>query len=519
MKIATMSARWRLLVSLVFLLAWVSAPTTVARAQVSQPFAGNNDVYKSSSQQWGSSAFIDASVLFNTDICVTINNILTGSSYPSGGAVIDARGIGVGLESISCSMNPFAPAPGGAMPAPSVVLLPATTINIGETWVLPHKTRIVGVGTHWSESGSSWASTTLSAENPFSGTDMIDMGSASPSVCPGGSGAYVCQGVVIEHLRLVGGAGNAVNGIVNQSAQQESYVNDVALHDIGETGTGGPLVAGLVVQPGAGDSGPYSNIYFTASGACLDGNQGYACPQTACVQISAQTRGLHGISCIGGSIDATHSPQAAVHLDANSNTLEDVYTESWYDGVVVGDNVPNGGVSAVSGNALRNITGHSGGWGPFLNSTVHICNPATSYAASSSACTTSSNWSVKDVSILGAASNEGGQSPAVSTIQDDLTNTTINSSSASAFVGMYVLGQQVPAGGGTKGAQYSRFTTSPGSTAQGPVPDWGVGSTPPSPGDLCASPGALYSNAQSVNPGSNSSVYVCTSSSGWQAVI
>jgi hypothetical protein len=64
------------------------------------PTAGNNDVYNSSGPK-PSSAFIDAQALFfdrlGSDLCDTIYGLLSGKAgfptYPSTGAVIDARGI------------------------------------------------------------------------------------------------------------------------------------------------------------------------------------------------------------------------------------------------------------------------------------------------------------------------------------------------------------------------------------------------------------------------------------------
>ena len=73
---------------------WFVVSTVPAEAQ-SQ---GNNAVYYQSGSSGacckGSGAFIDASVFVNTtnsDICKVLNSILTGTTYPPAGAVIDAR--------------------------------------------------------------------------------------------------------------------------------------------------------------------------------------------------------------------------------------------------------------------------------------------------------------------------------------------------------------------------------------------------------------------------------------------
>jgi hypothetical protein len=509
-----LAARWLVFVSLMAALAWVSASPVSVQAQTQ----GNNDVWtvsQGSPKQTGSSAFIDASVFASqySDICETLYEIMTGGTgvtYPSGGAVIDARGINSGL---SCRTgSPWQRNGYSYINVPSVILLPAAWIYIYGTWVLPPNTRLVGEGRYY---------TSLLAAGTFDGTDMIDMGSST--VCPESG----CQGVVIEHLRLDGNGNPAnnvsLNGIVNGYSQTGSYVNDVTLADLGAA-SGGTFSAGLTIGPGGADSGPYSNIYFNAAGPCSKSNGPlFVCQPTACVQISAQTRGLHGISCIAssGTDNATEAGQAAVHLDASSNTLDDVYIEGWYDGIVVGDSGPANGT--VAGNTLRNITGHYGGHGPLWNSVVHICNPALSYSGSPSACvgTPNSNWTVSDVSIVAVASDgSNGQLGCANgpcntvTVEDDLTGATINTSDYTGFAGLYVVGEQVPAGA----TAYSRFTTSPGpNSSTGTVtvvPAWGVGNVPLSAGTTCNSLGAVYSNTSG-----SSSVYVCTASNGWQPIV
>jgi len=76
-----------------------------------QGTVGNNAVFNSSGscspQCVGSSAFIDAYILFNHDICTTLYNILNGTSGNGSftpGAVIDARGIS-GTGALTCPAN------------------------------------------------------------------------------------------------------------------------------------------------------------------------------------------------------------------------------------------------------------------------------------------------------------------------------------------------------------------------------------------------------------------------------
>jgi hypothetical protein len=132
------------------------------------------------------------------------------------------------------------------------VLFPASAILITATWTLPNNTKISGEGLN----------TLLKAIDPdpqhhFLGTAMISMGSLDS--CP----SEGCSGVAVEHLFLsdqTNSTQGSLNGIVNNYLQTPSYVNDVKLINIRLTGL---LIGGS--GPGAIDSGPYSNINFTAS--------------------------------------------------------------------------------------------------------------------------------------------------------------------------------------------------------------------------------------------------------------
>jgi hypothetical protein len=111
---------------------WFSACPTPAAAQ-SQ---GNNAVYYYTTANPGvcctlSVAFIDATVIAidhsNPDFCATIYKIITGAfySYPTGGAVIDARGIGG--AALTCTHGTPWLESGIYANVPSTILLPATT--------------------------------------------------------------------------------------------------------------------------------------------------------------------------------------------------------------------------------------------------------------------------------------------------------------------------------------------------------------------------------------------------------
>jgi len=79
----------------------------------------------------------------------------------------------------------------------------------------------------------------------------------------------------VEHLKLQQ-ANHPLGGIVNQYAEQSSYVNDVTLQNLGGTGI-------LIEAP---NSGPYTDIVFIAD-PNMSSCSGTSCP--VCVDIEAQT--------------------------------------------------------------------------------------------------------------------------------------------------------------------------------------------------------------------------------------
>jgi hypothetical protein len=129
------------------LFTWTLACPSPSAAQGSQ---GQNAVYNNSQQGVvvSSPAFIDASMFIDpqhTNICAVLNKILdpTQGILPAAGAVIDARGLNTTNTSMICQASPWVNIAG---PIPSTILLPAGTIYITKSWVLPNNTRVIGEG-------------------------------------------------------------------------------------------------------------------------------------------------------------------------------------------------------------------------------------------------------------------------------------------------------------------------------------------------------------------------------------
>ncbi len=422
--------------------------------------AGLNTVYNSTSTT-PSVALIDASIFSATngnDVCKNIQSALTQlhNCHPVQGAtegIVDARGV-PGLP-MTCTVDPFAI----GTTTKTTVLLPAGTIPIQIPWVLPANTRLIGQGPQV---------TKLTLGPGFNGIDMIEMGGVtvgSMIYCSGSTLFYNCQGIQIEHLGLDGsGSTGPTNGIVNQFAEELSFVNDVALDNLSGTA--------LVLKGGANgqstNSGPYTGITSHTS-----------LSTSVCVSIDggntsggfADTRGIHGLSCV-----STASPMntAAVTLDGSNNSLEDVYISGYADGVKIGSKNP------AQNNVLMNVSGTN------VTSLIHIANTANSVPGTTGFCPSpkllgTGTYNVCDTTIIAAGITSGG----TYVILDDLTGTMI-ATSATASVGLYALGEQVSVGNLIYG--YSRYTTS---SAQ---PAWySYAGAPPISSGTCI-PGSLFSN-------------------------
>lgn len=362
------------------------------------------------------------------------------------------------------------------------------------TWTLPNNVRLVGES----------AFTVLEDQSStFTGSNLITMGSS------GCSSSMICSGISVEHLQLKQ-TNHSLGGIVNQYAEQSSYVNDVTLQNLGGTGI-------LIEAP---NSGPYTDIVFIAD-PNMSSCSGTSCP--VCVDIEAQTQGLHGITCHGNAATAVYVPDqdvsAGIRVNASNNSLEDVHIEAFWDGIRVGDEV-----SATANNiVLLNVHGSKDPYGTVTN-VVHICGglPSSQYGMCPH------YGSVSNLTVLGAndLNNTSYTScPPMSpytcstAIQDDVTGTSIAAAASTGNtatgiqVGFYALGGEI----GTSSGIYSRFAITASftpATDGTPTPSWGVGTTAVG-GSSCLTPGALYSNTL-ANSGT-SSVYVCTGGS-WTSI-
>lgn len=449
---------------------------------------GWNAVYGSGSNNVAASyAIVDATQYGSgSDICAMINNVFVAYN-PSApfGVVVDARGVTTPSTCSGTNDYPWyelvATIPN--MGFSNVVLLPAGTITIGATWILPSNTHLIGQGP---------TTTVIQAASSFSQSDMIDMGEENQSgPCAISVAVYDCPGIVIEHLKLVGnGSGSAnkpVYGINNCCAQEISSVNDVFITNV---------VTGLALTDSFSEnSGPYTNLLISGTNTCL------AIGPSTSGNNMINTRGVHGLSCVVASTST-----AAITIDAPNNSLEDVSISgpSGADGILIGSkNVP------AEGNTLINIQGSG------LQNVIHISSQTNSNPNNNSGncpyLMSGSVFDVCDLTILGVA-NSGS----TNTIRDDLTISGTPTTLKDSTLGVYVLGENIPSGSAPPNyVGYTRYTTA---TTAGDIngPSWLVG--PNGPTGTCAV-GTLFSCTGTTTACRSAALWQCVGgSTPWQAI-
>jgi hypothetical protein len=472
----------------------ISLPQAWAQTQ------GQNTVWKNATTKAGSSAYIDASVFgsTSTDLCFDIYSALNSVGSPAG-VVIDARGINTGNSTkdsdnnLECASGTTPWYRGGTiLTTPASILLPSGTIDISTTWVLPNRTRVFGEAMNSYGLTSGGNGTSIAWTTSGSGP-MIQFGGlqSGTQLCPTVNSAPVCTGISFQDVYLYGDGQNIV-GIENDYAQDLSYVDHVSFSSIGGTG----------LKVTANGSGPYSNL------SCVSNAKSSAYPM-ACVELQASnTLGLHGMTATPSvNPPVPIQPEVAIYLDGSNNTIEDIHTEGFADGVRVGQN------AASYADTLLDVNAGDGA-GSVTND-IHICG--ADVPPSPAAACSSPYFTVEDLSIVGSLSVHvaGGGNTITATLQDDVTGVWLEQPTNTSSVGLYLLGDLDTIG---SVHAYSRFTTSPYTTSPQITPTWSVGSGTPTTGAACSNPGSLYTNT-----GTGSTLYVCVPGSGagtgWQPVV
>ncbi|MGA8745667.1 MAG: hypothetical protein WB507_07370 [Solirubrobacterales bacterium] len=472
---------------------------------------GDNAVYTTGNILAASSAWIDASAFCGssgsntcggsgTDVCMMIKSAL--GNLPSNGGVIDARGVvSTTGGAQTCSVNPFATIAQNNV-VPINVLLPASTIILLSSWTLPNNTRLVGEGEFTVLEGNTGGGSYSAALIEMGTPPAVGVSCASLPYTP-------YSGISVEHLKIMGlAAAPAYGGIDNQCAQSSSYVSDVDIVNVKSLGIG--------IGPGAANSGPYTTLSVTDCGGSST---------SACVDLEAQTAGLHGLTCIGNTTTSAPSVPAypGIIVNAGNNSIEDVHVEAYWDAIEIGDTA-----SAVRNVLVSNVKVAKNGTCGGVANAVHICGP--NYDPSLGKCAAFGTGTVTNVNILDVANFTYPWN----SVKDDQTGvqgigTIISSCNMSncpnpISTAIYTLGGLDGTGLNNDG-QYARLASNPASATDHygsnttVVATWGVGNNNNSgiPSGTCYTPGAIYS----YTPGGTDALYVCTfSGSGlvWMAI-
>jgi hypothetical protein len=343
-------------------LAWPN--TLLAQSQ------GNSVVYNSTPALTYSTAYLDASAFATGQgFCAIVGTAL--GKLPSGGGVLDARGINSSNSTMKCAGSTPWSALTSAVPA--LILLPAGTIQTNTSWIVPNGTKLVGLGPGVTVIEADASISAAILQMGYTGTPT----SPKYNFAPCGT-SNVCNGIGIESLTVAANGNTVSYGIENTNSQELSYVKHVDLK--GMTGTG------LYVASGGQNSGPYSDITVTMASSTPE-----------CAQISqVNTRGIHGMNCTG---DTTGT---GIYLDGSNNTIEDVHFSELSYGIQVGVN------ENAQSNVLLNITGDS-----TVSTIIHLSTSNT----------------VTDLSIMDAGNDGSGND----TIKDDLTSTTLTDSNVGIY--------------------------------------------------------------------------------------
>jgi hypothetical protein len=199
--------------------------------------AGQPAVAKTASSLVTDQNYWDASQFTGSptnDICGKIHAAWI-ASMGSTGATIDARGI-TGPQ--SCSASPFPSA------ATGVLLLGSTVISTAVTWQIPSDVHLLGIG-NVGPTDTGGANTVIRAASGLTGA-VVQLGNGS-------SQTFDAQ---VMNLTVDGNA-IATIGILNNSAEEGSFVQDVNILNVPGTGL---EIARYNSTTSPNNSGPYRNI-------------------------------------------------------------------------------------------------------------------------------------------------------------------------------------------------------------------------------------------------------------------
>jgi hypothetical protein len=360
-----------------------------------------------------SASIVDASIFSGANICAQINAAWTWAQTPvshSGAgltsATIDARGI-TGLQNCSASPFPLNIVTTGNN-ANGTLLLGNVQITTSVTWQIPSRVHVVGIGVN---PLSDDALTTPTYHNT-----VIKAGSGvTGAVVQLGNGSGLSFDAQIKSLTVDGDAIASI-GILNDSSQEGSTVEDVDIFNVPGTGL---LINSASSSVFPNNSGPYRNINIqynsTTCPSCNSANTvGVGVIYTGAGNIGI-IRGIDNVTVSGaGTImgePGTFGP--CIQIRGYPVQVTNSHVEYCTTGIQIGSSGGGGGFPETYNVEIQNVS-------IFPNGT--------------------SNW---NITIQDAADIllSGITAWSTDVLQDNVTgNTIIGTSGQPYFLGYYLLG-------------------------------------------------------------------------------
>jgi hypothetical protein len=311
-------------------------------------YLGYNIVGDGASTISPSPSIIDATVFSGADACAKIAAALAALPPDSSGnlsGTVDARGF-VGTQ--HCGSNPFNLTT-GLFTGQATVLLGAALYQATTTWIIPNRSRVLGIGAAVSTTGNTVIQWTGSTGN----VPVVQLG----------SGTSANFGVFVGDLTIDCKANvptlSGMTGLLNAISQEESGANDITFLSCDKYAVDlEPSSVG-----GSENSGPYTNlnIKYPNSNSCSS--------STIAFNYSGSTkRGINGLTVVADSCSVR--PLVGVDVNASSSTaavnadvLQGIHCENVVDCIRIGNSQP------TSNTVVAGVTGCPSGHG--CNNVVH----------------------------------------------------------------------------------------------------------------------------------------------------
>jgi hypothetical protein len=400
MRHANRTAHFWMLGAFIGVVLALSAPLHAQYTVGNPAVAKSTSVLTTDGSYWDASQFLVGSG--TADICSKINAAWTAAMATVTSATIDARGL-TGAQ--TCAASPFPTVSG--VKASGTLLLGNAQISTSVTWQIPSLVHVVGLG--------------ISALNPSAAeyTANTIIRAASTSVSPVvqlGNGTALSFDAQVHNL-TIDAAGAAV-GILNNSSQEGSTVEDVNIYNASGTGL---LIQATSSNCGGtstctpANSGPYRNLNIQYNSEC-----GSSCGTSTtglAVNVASGTgaqgrvvRGIDNVTVSGVPFGSSGHIGSCMQLIGFPVQITNSHVEYCTTGIQIGEKAGTG-IPVTSNITIQNVSTD-----PFNGYDITITNAG-------------------DILLSGITGN------GTEILQDNVTTNTINGTAGvTYYLGLYVLG-------------------------------------------------------------------------------